>query len=329
MPELKRLSPKRDTSPYRAFDAVLFDIDNVLVDTRHSYLEAIRWTVEIYLTHSNVPFFVSAKKSFEPCILTEKDVAHFKWLGGFNDDWDCCYGLLVYLINLPVKGRNVKDLKKAMNLKAFVDSVKTRPLGVSGVVRKLGRPSQVIIEKISRIFQEVYLGKELFERIERRPAQYWNRRGLIYKEKLIFRIATLKKLKHLGVKLGIATGRPHFEALYALRHFGIQDYFEAVTTMDDVRNAEREMKQSLRKPHPHSLIETAKKLGEGLRFLYVGDLPDDILAASRAKESISIQSVGFPWYSSDPPGALAALKKVKPDFMLKKPSELYRIIQKG
>ena len=38
-------------------DAIIFDIDNVLVDTRQSYLEAIRNTVELYLTHGPVPFF--------------------------------------------------------------------------------------------------------------------------------------------------------------------------------------------------------------------------------------------------------------------------------
>ena len=43
----------------RKFDAVLFDIDNVLVDTRRSYLEAIRYTVEIFLTHGDVPFSVN------------------------------------------------------------------------------------------------------------------------------------------------------------------------------------------------------------------------------------------------------------------------------
>ena len=105
--------------PAPAFDAVIFDIDNVLVDTRPSYLEAIRWTIDIYLTNSTVPFFRMQKKSRDPQILSLVSVEQFKLLVGFNDDWDCCYGLLIYLLSLPVKTRTVERLRKTVDLKAF------------------------------------------------------------------------------------------------------------------------------------------------------------------------------------------------------------------
>ena len=73
-----------------AYDAVIFDVDNVLVDTRTSYLDAIRWTVQIFLTAGKVPAVVPPTKSSVPTLLTEKDVETFKHLGGFNDDWDSC-----------------------------------------------------------------------------------------------------------------------------------------------------------------------------------------------------------------------------------------------
>ena len=75
-------------------DAIIFDIDNVLVDTRHSYLEAIRNTVELYLTHGPIPFFSRSAGGKFPSLITPEDVDQFKLLGGLNDDWDCCYGLL-------------------------------------------------------------------------------------------------------------------------------------------------------------------------------------------------------------------------------------------
>lgn len=310
-----------------AFDAVIFDIDNVLVDTRLSYLNAIRWTVDLYLTHGTVPFFQTHKKTSSPQILSQRDVEQFKLLGGFNDDWDCCYGLLVYLLNLPVKGRAVSDLRRAMDIRRFVEAVKKRPLRVSGIVKKLGRPSQVTIEKISRIFQEVYLGKNLFERVEHKPAQFWTRRGLVHKERLLFRMPTLRKLKKQGLSLGIATGRSRFEALFALRHFKIDDLFEAVTTMDEVRKAEKEKMESLRKPHPFSLVETAKKIGKGKRFLYLGDLPDDILAATQAKSEIDIKSAALLTCAHDPAGAVLEMKKIKADYILKKPAQLHSVLQ--
>ena len=52
--------------PATGIDAVIFDIDNVLVDTRLSYLEAIRWTIDLYLMHGNVPFFQAKKKLSAP-----------------------------------------------------------------------------------------------------------------------------------------------------------------------------------------------------------------------------------------------------------------------
>lgn len=309
-----------------AFDAVIFDIDNVLVDTRRSYLEAIRWTVEIYLTSGTVPLFTTSRKSRRPQFLSAKDVHQFKLLGGFNDDWDCCYGLLVYLLNLPVRSRSLAHLKQAMNIAAFSKKIRHRPLGVRGIVKRLGRPSAVTIEKIGRIFQEMYLGKDLFPIVERKEPLYWAKRGLIHREKLIFRRSTLQKLRRIGVKLGIATGRPRYEALYALKRFGVLSYFDALTTIDDVKKAEREAKQSLRKPHPFSLLETAKKMGKDRRYLYVGDLPDDMLAVRQAKSQLNIFSVAFPWFSADLREALLEIEKARPDFILEKPTALVRLI---
>ncbi len=312
-----------------AFDAVIFDIDNVLIDTRPSYLEAIRWTIDIYLTNSTVPFFRMHKKSRDPQILSPEHVEQFKLLGGFNDDWDCCYGLLIYLLSLEVKTRNVEHLHKAVNLKAFAKKVKERPLKINGIVKILGNPQAITIERISRIFQEIYLGKDLFQATEKKRPVFWKKQGLIRKEKLIFKKSFLEGLKDHGVHLGIATGRPHFEAVHTLRHFAVLDLFEAMTTITEVKKAEQEMKHSLRKPHPYSLLETAKKMGAKKRFLYVGDLPDDILAAQKAAHSLNIKSAGFPLASADIKTTSEELKKARPDFLLKTKADLANVILKG
>ena len=65
------------------------------------------------------------------------------------------------------------------------------------------------------------------------------------------------------------------------------------------------------------------RLGKGI--LYVGDLPDDILAAKRAAEKIRIKSAAFPKYSRDPLTTLEELKKIGPDFYLKAPQDLLKI----
>lgn len=306
-------------------DVVIFDIDNVLIDTRHSYLDTIRWTIEIFLTHGDVPYFVNNLKKNTP-FLAAHDVDRFKLLGGFNDDWDCCYGILIYLLSLPVQKRLLSEIKKKIDIPALAKSFSARPVGVNGLVKRFGRPSTITIEKISRIFQEIYLGKELFMKVENRRPLYWTKRGLVYKERLIFKKSLLEKMKSLGLKLGIATGRPKFEAVFGLHRFGILPLFEAMTTADDVRKAEDEQKCSLRKPHSFSLIETARYFGQGKRCFYVGDLPDDVLAARSAKKNLPIESVAFPAFTSDPHTTAEELKKVKPDFLVQRPSELLRVL---
>lgn len=309
-----------------SFDAVIFDIDNVLVDTRHSYLDAIRSTVELYLTHGPIPFFSRSATSKFPSLLTPENVDQFKLLGGFNDDWDCCYGLLVYLLSLPINKRTIEVLKKAMNLEKFCHGIEQKPLRVSGITALFGRPTTITIEKVARIFQEIYLGKDLFPLTTKNKMRYWKKRGLIHREKLVIKKNALEKMRRRGLKLGIATGRSSYEASYALKRFGITDLFDAMTTMDDVKKEEREKKESFRKPHPFSLIKTAQKLGAKKKFLYVGDLPDDILAATRAKSSIAIQSAAFPMLASNPFQTMKELEEVKPDFIVRTPSELYRLL---
>lgn len=308
------------------FNAVVFDIDNVLIDTRASYVNSIRWTIEIFLTSGTIPLFSPEGKTKGLSLLTVKDVEAFKLLGGFNDDWDCCYGLLVYLLNLPVKSRTLSSLRKAIDLDKFSAQITKRPLCVRGITALLGRPSAVTIEKISRIFQEVYLGKELFHLVEKKKNVYWKKRGLINREKLVFRRSTLARLVGAGVKLGVATGRPRFEAVYALKRFGILEFFQAITTINEVKRAEQEMRQSLRKPNPFSILATAKKMDPKARYLYVGDLPDDILAANGAKSTLDIRSVAFPLLAANYRNTLAGLQKVRPDYILRRPSDLANLV---
>lgn len=308
-----------------AFDGIIFDIDNVLIDTRNSYMDAIRWTVEIYLTYSKVPFFRKTKEAKGSLLLTHHDVDRFKLLGGFNDDWDCCYGLLHYLLSIDITKKTMAELRSRIDIKALAKKLPARPLGVNGIVKAYGRSSHVLIEKISRIFQEIYLGKELFEATENKRSFYWKKRGLIYKEKLIIKRPLLEKLRSEGIALGIATGRPKFEAVFSLKHFGVLDCFDFMTTIDEVKKSEREQKMSLRKPHPFSLLETARELRKAKRFLYVGDLPDDMLAAQQAKKAIDMKCAAFPTFTSDPETALEELKKTHPDFIMKKPADLLKI----
>ena len=92
------------------FDAIVFDIDNVLIDTRASYIDCIRKTVETYLET-----ILKFRPSRTP-LLTREDVETFKSLGGFNDDWDTCYGLLLYFLAKKISKPAVHELAKQKNI---------------------------------------------------------------------------------------------------------------------------------------------------------------------------------------------------------------------
>lgn len=285
------------------FDVILFDIDNVLVDTRSSYLAAIQKTVELYLGR--------------PGVITPREIDQFKLLGGFNDDWDACYGIITFL-ETALHRLSISELR---------DTLPKRPLGIEGLLKGLkvlyGRVETPSYRKVAQIFQKVYLGAQ------RKP-------GLIRKEKLIFPKSILKKIHDRGVRLGVVTGRDRYEAETALKRFGILEFFEVRVTIDQVRREEKRQGKALRKPNPWPLLEAAKrfrgqspKKGDSplfLRFLYVGDLPDDVLAANRAKKFISIKAAAFPKFSRDPEATFLELKKLSPDFFLKDPKDLLKIV---
>lgn len=290
--------------PRPRFDVVLFDIDNVLIDTRASYLAAIQKTVELYLNR--------------PGIISLKEVDQFKLLGGFNDDWDSCYGIIAFL-ETALQGKPIRfgdHRRQRLTIVELKDLCPQRPLGIEGLLKRLAalyeRVQTPSYKKIARIFQEVY----------------WKNPGLVKKERLIFPRSLLKKIHHRGVRFGIVTGRNRFEAGYALKRFGILKLFDCLVTIDDVKREEKKRKTLLRKPQPWPLLEAARRFQKTRRFsfLYVGDLPDDVLTAQRAKRSIKIKAAAFLGFSRNSDSLKLEFKKVKPDFFLKKPADLLKIL---
>lgn len=294
------------------FDAVIFDIDNVLVDTRASYTDCIRKTVETYL---------AAVLGFQPSrtpLLTRQDVEEFKSLGGFNDDWDTCYGLLLYFLSLKPARHRLSELRKLKNIPELVQTTRSTPLGghppfypppAERGEEKGGGPRQgrkkergaVSMEKIADMFQRFYLGEFV-----------WN-------EKLLIPSSFLKRLRRIGLRLGVLTGRNGEEARFALRRFQIDSLFDAVLTQDDTPKTKK-------KPNPYGLLKIAALLGKDLRYLYVGDLPDDMIAAQRAKKKMKIGSCGFLVASASPSEMKRRLKNAGANFFSSTSRELMEII---
>jgi HAD superfamily hydrolase (TIGR01548 family) len=308
-------------------DILIFDMDGVLIDVSRSYRETIQQTVRIYL-ETCLGF---EKANADP--VTKEDISLFKSAGGFNNDWDLTSGLLLFLLSIsgfpPSRtrkkfscvsevvshlqkhssnlNRNITQLIRKKNLPLFIRKVKWAGGGLKGVRKTLkgswegwvyGDGDLTQENVVKRIFQEVYLGKK-FTSFYHLPALFHKKQGLYLQEKLIIPkgiLSSLRKRFHLG----IASGRPRFEAELALKRFRLSTYFDSMVTLDECQEEEtrifhttgRRIKYT--KPHPYSLLRVVQEIGiPNPRCGYVGDVVDDMLAARAARKELDILAVCY------------------------------------
>jgi HAD superfamily hydrolase (TIGR01548 family) len=308
-------------------DILIFDMDGVLIDVSRSYRETIQRTVRIYL--ETCLGFEKGKMG----AVTKEDISLFKSAGGFNNDWDLTSALLLFLLSIsgfppsPKKvkfssingvishlktrssnlNRNVTQLIQRKNLPPFIRKVKSGGGGLKGVRKALkgsfegwvygdGDLNQENVVK--RIFQEVYLGKKLTS-FYHLPPLFHKKQGLYLEERLIIPRGILSSLRK-RFRLGIASGRPRFEAELALKRFRLLPYFDSLVTLDECQQEETRIfcttgkKARYTKPHPYSLLRVVKEIGIlNPSCGYVGDVVDDMLAARAAEEKLDIRAIGF------------------------------------
>jgi phosphoglycolate phosphatase-like HAD superfamily hydrolase len=153
---------------------------------------------------------------------------------------------------------------------------------------------------------ETYLGEPLFPRCYGIPAAHHCGPGLVEYDRLLISKDCLQALSQRA-QLGIATGRTRCEARIGLDMMDLSDYFGAVTTMTHAleKQAASGSQLSLLKPHPYLLHLAADALDSSQSSrrsvaAYVGDTPDDILAARRADGARRWLAIGLTPSSADP-----------------------------
>jgi len=295
---------------------IIFDMDGVLIDVSLSYREVTRESVVYYLTH------IIGLNNIENDFITLKDVDLIKKAGGLNNDWDLTYTIinailiayfdeynkyfyndfksLKYIKNDSILLRKARDLCKRLNKNVIISKLKKKPICevFKSHKDKLKSYSPFLLNRhdvktgniVKRIFQEMYLGEELFKEIYNENPLFYHKSGYIDNEVLIPSISEVEKLFSSNL-LSIATGRPEGEAVYALKRFKIDKFFKVVVSEDDVMKKEMKIRKSLRKPDPYILNSCIGKSSyiKGDPIYYIGDMPDDILSAKKA----GIIPVGF------------------------------------
>ncbi|WP_058994315.1 TIGR01548 family HAD-type hydrolase [Haloarcula sp. CBA1127] len=240
-------------------DAVVLDIDGVLVDVADSYRRAIIESIDRVYGDT----------------IEKAAVQQFKDAGGFNNDWELTYAAALFVL----AGRE----SAVSDLAAFTDAIAERGGGLAAaeaVVRDLlDEPAEDRVfdawdrEQLRDVFQTLYLGTDLYRDIEGGEPPF-AAPGYIHDEPLLVDDETLSALQD-RFAVGVVTGRPAAEADIALERVGLELPGEHRFTMDDWEEG---------KPHPAALRTLAERF-DAERVAFAGDTLDDVATAVNADEA--------------------------------------------
>ena len=342
-------------------DLLIFDMDGVLIDVSKSYRKTIQRTIQIYL-ESCLGFKKKGRRGW----ITDEEIALFKSAGGFNNDWDLTSGLLLYLLSIsgipPLPKRKrfssisevVSYLKtkssrihekttiriKKKGLLFFLRKIKSIGGGLRGVGRILGASWEGWVygvgdpdreNLLKRIFQEIYLGRIFAHRYHLRPI-FYKGEGLYLQERALIHRKILPTVRK-KVRMGIASGRPRFEAELALRRFRLHPYFDSMVTLNECEAEENHIflltgkKMGRSKPHPYSILRVVQEIGiPNPHCAYVGDVVDDMLAARAAKKYLQILAIGFLSGHRNKKIERESLIKAGADLVIENPGQLFGLV---
>jgi len=343
-----------------AMDILIFDMDGVLIDVSRSYRETIQRTVQIYL--ETCLGFKSGKRR----LVTKGAISLFKSVGGFNNDWDLTSGLLLYLLSISgypplTKRKRLSSIEKVTlylknqssdicpkkvslfkrkQLPSFLEKVRALGGGLRGIRRALGDSWDGWVygsgdldqeNLVKRIFQEVYLGRRFSSYYHLQPL-FYRGQGLYLHERLLIPRRILSSLRK-KLRMGIASGRPRFEAVLALKRFHLLPYFDSVVTLDECVEEEDRIlhaegrRMSFSKPHPYSLLRVVQEIDiPNPRCGYMGDVVDDMVTAHAAKKTLQILAIGFLSDQKNKKSATDALIRAGADFVIESPKEFLQLL---
>lgn len=258
-------------------DAVVLDIDNVLIDTDRSYDRAI----------------VETLSATFGATIDREAIQWFKDAGGFNNDWRVTDAAALFIA--------ASEQGYTNDLRTFTEHVERRGGGLAAAREELADALDENTydalervwdqEELRRTFQWAYLGPERYGELEgvEPPVHRPSTTGLIGDETILASETTIETIRD-RFPLGFHTGRPRGEALIALERLGFDDPGERLVSMDDWSGG---------KPDPEGLLSLAERLGAS-SLAYAGDELDDVRTAvnadradpDRTYHGIGVQSGG-------------------------------------
>lgn len=304
-------------------ECALFDIDGVLIDVRKSYNLAIKQTVD----------FVVKRMTGASCarrLVSDTLLLKFKQTGGFNNEIDMSYAIILALMSLPF-GESVHaktdflftvaenaDETGMLSVEEYLSS-----LYPSSRIKKLKEdlvyPAPVGKSLLATVFDELFYGPTLFQKQHKMKARYYHGKPLIENDKIVIREKTIRLFsKKFRENLALISGRSQIAAQHSLKPiFNIFNSSASVFLEDENREHW--------KPNPYSLKKAMKHLG-AKTALYVGDSIEDLNMARKAETEtdVKILFIGVYGCSVRPQEMIRKFKDNHADIIIKNVNCLYK-----
>jgi HAD superfamily hydrolase (TIGR01548 family) len=260
-----------------SLDAILFDVDGVLLDVSQSFRAAICDTTQHYAVHH------LELKNNHP-LLTPEETEFFKFAGGFNDDCDLT-NAVVMLITAKMTQTDARDTlsvhEMAPTWRDYTTSIKRAGGGLvraEGVILEMLTPHQrrdfaraINFKLVTQLFQEFYAGDDACHDLYGFNPEYVHGEGYYKRETLLIDPEILPK----GLKYGVVTGRSIPETRLALRH--------AKLLQKIPENGWITPEIGFKKPDGHTLVLARDRL-DFKNGLYIGDIMDDLQTVLNYRE---------------------------------------------
>lgn len=260
---------------YETIDSIIFDCDGVLVDVTKSYDLAINQTSQYILkNYTNIS---------KPLEINSTIIESFKSSGGFNDEVDVTYAVILSQAAANISKQNPVDFTNLVSknsdptgirsVEKFIDSQK---IDISEIKETLSYPGPRTENLLNSIFDQLFFGKTLYEKLFKKQSDFQNP-GLIDNDKIIVNQNLIKLLKsRFDSNIAIVTGRGYESVKYSLKSLLNEFNIKVSSFLEDES-------RDLAKPNPISLVKAIKEM-HSKHCLYVGDSMEDILMAKKSTE---------------------------------------------
>jgi HAD superfamily phosphatase len=268
-------------------ECALFDIDGVLVNVRKSYYLAIKKSVEFIMKS------MGGKKSHTLPLVTDTLILKFKQTGGFNNEIDIAYAIILALMSMPfidwtsnkedflfTVAQNAND-KGISSVEDYLSSLSTLS-HIKKIKQDLVYPAPVGKSPLATVFDELFYGPTLFRMQHDIEPRYYHGKPLIDNDEIVIRKDAVYLISEkLQGNIALISGRSKLAAQYSLEPiFDMFDQNASVFLEDESRKHW--------KPNPYSILKAMTSLG-AKTSLYVGDSVEDLYMTRKAEKDMDIK----------------------------------------